>query len=626
MKNIILALIVIALLLLFLGCTQPPEKCGDGKCDKDLNEQITCPQDCTITKPECKTDADCLVECKTGNCEQNYKCIHNSCTYVDPTAESCARQNGNICTGTQTCNGDLLTASDTNNCCSGSCSQTQFLTKRFCGDGICEDKEKACCTYDCAQEVCGNGKCEVRETAASCSADCYPENLPYVVIAIHYEYHFDGVEMERMVKLADEYKLKLSLFFWPVVAKEILADPANIDRVKDWVLRGHEIGIHTQGLYAPNTPCDENVCWKPEYATMYDQLAQLVGQTKGIQAGTLGQMDATIGYSNGAGYVDTLPLTYKYEFGERPEGRNSKILKDEYSGRTIYRLAAKAGHTKDFDKMMQHTSLLPGEVFGFIYHSEPDFVIPGFDWDVKDTYIYDTVIPNDFKYFYEKDPTGSRSKTVSEVMEEQIIPKNKIMENVHIKCRNGESVSVGFDTKVWDETGGCTGSGTQRYVLGKMTPICGDGVCYEETKATCPQDCKTLNYFSNALWDDVCDPYEKDVFFGAEYNGVTVASTNVCCGECFLGFWDENSNCLSKENVCGNWNCEANETAANCPVDCTAYCGYLNGVDGECVAVINQGFIDSNQCNTCSLPQVSICGDSFCLGHETSKNCPQDCP
>lgn len=111
---------------------------------------------------------------------------------------------------------------------------------------------------------------------------------------------------------------------------------------------------------------------------------------------------------------------------------------------------------------------------------------------------------------------------------------------------------------------------------------------------------------------------------------------------------------------CGNKNCDAGETLANCPVDCPLGTGEDGGGGSACAASETNcadsidddcdGFDDCDDsdcaaalecipatlscgdsiCNgesyaTCPMDCAPVCGDSICEGPEDSSNCPSDC-
>jgi flavodoxin len=115
-------------------------KCGDGICDaKEKQNPRVCPQDC---KPADNDDAtetcgqdnngyciDFREECKTGyedigpdTCRRGRSA--GCCVPESLAKKTCAEQNGNFCSTSQTCSGSWLDASDSDTCCDGECESS----------------------------------------------------------------------------------------------------------------------------------------------------------------------------------------------------------------------------------------------------------------------------------------------------------------------------------------------------------------------------------------------------------------------------------------------------------------------------------------------------------------------
>jgi beta-mannanase len=94
-------------------------QCGDNTCNAFEKFTGSCPNDCTGEE-----------YCGDGTCsstESQYNICPKDCT-TTPTIKTCAAQNGFSCTTNQTCSATLLTASDSNKCCSVACTTTPTQT------------------------------------------------------------------------------------------------------------------------------------------------------------------------------------------------------------------------------------------------------------------------------------------------------------------------------------------------------------------------------------------------------------------------------------------------------------------------------------------------------------------
>ncbi|MBL7056193.1 DUF4215 domain-containing protein [Candidatus Woesearchaeota archaeon] len=174
--------------------------------------------------PEEKSECgDGIIELEE-ECDDGNFLNRDGCSAVC-TLETCdVVDNGNICTGNEFCDGELISTLDSDTCCVGTCSLVAGTQCTSCGEGIfnvcdseecssiqegcyfydgfgtntcstcknlkCEDypNEDSCTSNECRQEVCGwsddENKCEVstfcgdgtcnegKETCGTCAEDC----------------------------------------------------------------------------------------------------------------------------------------------------------------------------------------------------------------------------------------------------------------------------------------------------------------------------------------------------------------------------------------------------------------------------------------------------------------------
>lgn len=85
-----------------------------------------------------------------------------------------------------------------------------------------------------------------------------PHHLPFsTFFSIHFEVggHTGNLEYQKtlwptatnLIKLADQYKAKLTLQFNPQWAEYILKDKNKFNLLKEWQEQGHEVGLHHHG-------------------------------------------------------------------------------------------------------------------------------------------------------------------------------------------------------------------------------------------------------------------------------------------------------------------------------------------------------------------------------------------
>ncbi len=91
-----------------------------------------------------------------------------------------------------------------------------------------------------------------------------------------------------------------------------------------------------------------------------------------------------------------------------------------------------------------------------------------------------------------------------------------------------------------------------------------------------------------------------------------------CSPVCVAGFHCEDGQCVKDAGVCGDGQCEGEETCTNCAQDC-----------GQCAPACPDGTCNGTEtCNTCAQDCGACppgCGDGTCGGTETCTSCPDDC-
>lgn len=177
-------------IVMLSGCAELEATCGDKVCNRIMESSLTCPQDCggqggkgtgtegqtpvcgnnVIEKGEtcatCQQDVKCprnrkclqgkcvpLEACKTNaDCDPNKKCVKGGCEL-----KTCKERGGDICTGNKVCEGRLISAADSTDCCSEKCV---YRTCKENHGKVCDENSacsrkflpssdsKECCPYE----------------------------------------------------------------------------------------------------------------------------------------------------------------------------------------------------------------------------------------------------------------------------------------------------------------------------------------------------------------------------------------------------------------------------------------------------------------------------------------------
>ncbi|OYT26977.1 MAG: hypothetical protein B6U97_02620 [Candidatus Altiarchaeales archaeon ex4484_96] len=209
------------------------------------------------------------------------------------------------------------------------------------------------------------------------------------------------LELNKLVDLADQYNVPLTIMFWPTAVDVILDDPKKIEAVKSWQAAGHEIGIHIQ--------YDGQGNFNPDNLSRYRKLLDFSYQTE-IKSGTIVNKDMntpqeTIYDVDGRVVGDAL--------GGDPhqDGRTSKAIVNSFNNHLTYRINARAGYLDPRTKELEYNSLEPDEIYGVGLHPVDILQDP-------------KIIENWFKFLHDKDPQGIKRMTVSGLMESYVILNN----------------------------------------------------------------------------------------------------------------------------------------------------------------------------------------------------------
>jgi len=571
-----------------------------GKCVFSPQIQMTCVQgEYDSQTQKCVFVPQTQIICSKGvydsvsdTCEYNppvnnvcsigtYDETTQTCIY-DPVSTTCSSQNGFVCTATQTCDGDLITASDTNKCC-----------KISCVGGSSDDLD-----------------------------------IPWSFFAVHFEIHTSGKDsvmapdvwqnMVNTVELANQYNVPLTIMFWPGSAQYALASPGRIAQVRDWQAQGHEIGIHNQGCYGTDGD-DASELHKESDNILYEQLAG----------------DYTI--KSGTSVCTTnLISTFIYEGGGRPDGRSAVAIKhDIASGHPVYGLNIKAGYENGTSiKIAQYNTLNKDEIYGFVNHGEGDAGNIGGTVELKEWLLF----------LHEKDPEGKKRMTLSDIMEKYILPNNLVVSIGEvcsstdaqvqqclplnrIETKSGSSTCMNpFDTGAFN-FGRCLHTGTYCELE--------EGLSQEQLCSISRGDYYTYVPTSCVI-KNIAD-YEPPVCGGVVEGktcsalGGTICTKEQTCSGKTKAASDTQSCCVEGSctgtdvSECGDGYCDgAAGEKTSCPADCPGGTTKYTCPNKQCESSLGE---NSTNCPAdCGGGTGAVCGDGICDGAAGEKTtCPQDC-
>ena len=294
--------------------------------------------------------------------------------------------------------------------------------------------------------------------------------VPYYFIAIHNEPLPDPlypgmtiessyITLKEIIAKADSYNMKLTLMLSPPWVDYIMSHPDRLASLESWKENGHEISTHhhavTHALWDgyTNTPQNEAIEIRekirkdriPEiyYGTMNDFMDKMQIINPNLNSGCLnGDMDPTILpdeilCSTCSGKANMGEPGRRLLDGDPTKGINEYISTFTVNGITRRYLT----HAQVTNEVLRrqaeeiYASLNHNLVYGVVAHSIEANTATG-NLDEAET------IMRFMDYLHEKDPTGERSKTLSEIIEEQLLPEKEISEHTGNKCGDNICDSV----------------------------------------------------------------------------------------------------------------------------------------------------------------------------------------
>ncbi len=267
-------------------------------------------------------------------------------------------------------------------------------------------------------------------------------DIPYYFIAIHNEpFNMPGGEkrieksfsvLREMVKKADEYNIKLTLMFSPQWADYIVKDPERLSEVKRWEEEGHEIAAHHHSIYHGNwdgyTNYPEDVAKKERikrkgfseeyFGTLEDLISKLKMINPDIHSGCMNDeedkncLPDEIIYDTCSGFANFGEVIRLGDAFDPKKGINEFVLVGKVNGIERKWLAHYQITTRQREKLAENIfNSLDSGVYGVVTHSVES--------QAECFYKF-------LDFLHSKDETGKYSKTLSQIIDEKILPEREI--------------------------------------------------------------------------------------------------------------------------------------------------------------------------------------------------------
>lgn len=278
--------------------------------------------------------------------------------------------------------------------------------------------------------------------------DPIPNPLPLYFIAVHNEpFHGDPHQEQKlqaaysvlreMVSRADEYGLSLTLMFTPQWGTMIGSDPEKLAEVRSWEKNGHEIALHHHSIYhsgwdgytdySPDEARIERLKHtkipEPYLGTLDDMIAALAPLNPDLQSGCANDeqdkvtLPSSITYDTCSGFLNTGIPGERSIGQENGKGVNDFVIVGDVKGTEHKWLSHHIIGVFDQERVAEQEieRMSQDSVFGAITHSSQKQAEP--------TYKF-------FTYIHSRDPLGNRSRTLSEIMNEHILPEITLSNDV----------------------------------------------------------------------------------------------------------------------------------------------------------------------------------------------------
>lgn len=273
------------------------------------------------------------------------------------------------------------------------------------------------------------------------------EGGPYYFIAVHNEpcHRPNGRQqiaesyaiLKEMVERADEYNVKLTLMFSAQWAGYIAESPERLAEVRSWKERGHEIAAHHHDIYHGNWdgytdyPREEVEAMRvrmwgfsEEYlGTLDDYMRELHRIDPDIKSGCLNDefdkraLPDEIIYDTGSGFANHgEPGTREDDRTSPSKGVNEFVTVGTVKGIERKWLAHyQITNPQRTKAAMEAFGKLDGGVYGVVLHSTTS--------EAQELYEF-------LEFLHQYDPDGRYSKTVTEIIEEGLLPEVRLSDEV----------------------------------------------------------------------------------------------------------------------------------------------------------------------------------------------------
>ncbi len=344
-----------------------------------------------------------------------------------------------------------------------------------CGDWVCDDKEKAdskLCPKDCEKNNTSYETWIVNTTYS------WSIGAPYYFIAIHNEpAHCISNQREiiaenfeilkKMINKADEYNIKLTMMFTAQWADYISQSSERMALLKNWQKSWHEISAHHHWVYHGNWDGysgyseaeavkfrEDRVAWG-RLKEAEDYIGDLDDYTNKLElldwdivSGCVNEetdkteLPDSIIYPTCSGFSNHLWVWVREDDGWHPEKWINKYVTVwvyNWIERKWLAHAQITSSEKEFNAESTIESVWDDEVYGAVVHSTS-----------KE---YDSFV--DFlDFMHQKDPTGAKSRTVTNIIKEKILPEERIddslLEEIYYKKWSSSSSGTTTKWKCWD--------------------------------------------------------------------------------------------------------------------------------------------------------------------------------
>ena len=291
----------------------------------------------------------------------------------------------------------------------------------------------------------------------SASREPTTDNIPYYFIAIHNEpCHFPGGEkrlaqdyntLRAMIAKADQYDIKLTLMFTAQWADYISESSQRMAELESWKKQGHEIAAHHHSIYHGNwdgyTDYSKEEAeaqrrkqgFEPEeyLGTLEDYINKLKKLNPDIESGCANEehdkkeMPEAIIYGTCSGFANCGEVGRRLSDTAPGKGKNEYILTGAVNDILRKWLTHYQITTPERQKSAQTVfcSMDSSYVYGVVTHSASG---------VQEQEYY-----NFLEFLHSEDPEGNKSRTVSEIIEQQLLSEKTISSDLLNQNMNNQN-------------------------------------------------------------------------------------------------------------------------------------------------------------------------------------------